>query len=45
MAQTLVNFRIDEEIKKEMGKVCGELCMTVTTALNIFIKKNAQGVA
>ena len=39
MAQTLVNFRIDEEIKKEMEKVCDELGMTVTTALNIFIKK------
>lgn len=39
MAQTLVNFRIDEETKKEMEKVCDELGMTVTTALNIFIKK------
>ena len=39
MAQTLVNFRIDEETKMEMEKVCDELGMTVTTALNIFIKK------
>ena len=39
MAQTLVNFRIDEETKKEMEEVCDELGMTVTTALNIFIKK------
>jgi len=39
MAQTLVNFRIDEDTKKEMEKVCDELGMTVTTALNIFIKK------
>ena len=39
MSQTLVNFRIDEETKKEMEKVCDELGMTVTTALNIFIKK------
>ncbi len=39
MAQTLVNFRIDEETKKEMEKVCDELGMTVTTAFNIFIKK------
>lgn len=39
MAQTLVNFRIDEETKKEMEKVCDELGITVTTALNIFIKK------
>ena len=39
MAQTLVNFRIDENTKKEMEKVCDELGMNVTTALNIFIKK------
>lgn len=39
MAQTLVNFRIDEETKKEMEKICAELGMTMTTALNIFIKK------
>ncbi len=39
MAQTLVNFRIDEKTKKEMEEICDELGMTVTTALNIFIKK------
>ena len=39
MAQTLVNFRIDENTKKEMEQVCDELGMNVTTALNIFIKK------
>ena len=39
MAQTLVNFRIDENTKKEMEQVCNELGMNVTTALNIFIKK------
>lgn len=39
MAQTLVNFRIDEKTKLEMEKVCEELGMNVSTALNIFIKK------
>ncbi len=39
MAQTLVNFRIDENTKKELEQVCDELGMNVTTALNIFIKK------
>ena len=39
MAQTLVNFRIDEETKKEMEELCAELGITMTTALNIFIKK------
>lgn len=39
MAQTLVNFRIDENTKKELEQVCDELGINVTTALNIFIKK------
>lgn len=39
MAQTLVNFRIDEETKKEMEELCNELGITVSAALNIFIKK------
>ena len=39
MSQTLVNFRIDENTKKEMEQLCDELGMNVTTALNIFIKK------
>lgn len=39
MAQTLVNFRIDENTKKEMEELCDELGITMTTALNIFIKK------
>ena len=39
MAQTLVNFRIDEKTKKEMEEICDELGITMTTALNIFIKK------
>ena len=38
MAQTLVNFRIDEKTKKEMEEVCDELGITMTIALNIFIK-------
>ena len=39
MAQTLINFRIDENTKKEMEELCDELGITMTTALNIFIKK------
>lgn len=39
IAQTLVNFRIDEETKKEMEELCNELGITVSAALNIFIKK------
>ena len=42
MAQTLVNFRIDEETKKEMEEVCDELGITMSAALNIFAKKMAR---
>ena len=39
MAQTLINFRIDEETKKQMEEICNDLGMTLTTAFNIFAKK------
>lgn len=39
MAQALVNFRMDEELKKSMEKLCQELGITMTTAFTIFAKK------
>lgn len=39
MAQTLVNFRMDEDLKKDMDDTCKELGMTMTTAFTIFAKK------
>ena len=39
MAQTLVNFRIDETTKKQMEQICNELGITMSTAFNIFAKK------
>ena len=39
MAQTLVNFRIDEKTKKQMEEICSELGITMSTAFNIFAKK------
>ncbi len=39
MAQTLVNFRMDEDLKKDMDNTCKELGMTMTTAFTIFAKK------
>ena len=39
MAQTLVNVRMDENIKKEMEKTCKELGITMSTAFNIFARK------
>ena len=39
MAQTLVNIRMDEELKKSMEQTCQELGMNMTTAITIFAKK------
>ncbi len=39
MAQTLVNIRMDEELKISMEKICQELGMNMTTAITIFAKK------
>ena len=40
MAQTtMVNFRIDEAVKKEMEEVCSKMGLTMTAALNLFINK------
>ena len=39
MAQAMLNFRIDEKIKKEMEKICREMGMSMTTAFTIFATK------
>ncbi len=39
MAQTMVNFRMDEELKKNMEQTCHEMGMSMTTAFIIFAKK------
>ena len=39
MAQAMINFRIDEKIKKEMEKICREMGMSMTTAFTIFVTK------
>jgi DNA-damage-inducible protein J len=39
MAQTLVNIRMDEELKHNMEQTCQELGMNMTTAFTIFAKK------
>lgn len=39
MAQVMVNFRMDEELKKSMEQVCKEMGMSMTTAFTIFAKK------
>jgi DNA-damage-inducible protein J len=39
MAQTMVNFRMDEELKKNMEETCKDLGMSMSTAFTIFAKK------
>lgn len=38
MAQTNVNIRMDEELKKQFDKFCSEVGMNMTTAFCIFAK-------
>lgn len=39
MAQSTVNFRMDEELKKGMEKTCKDIGMSMTTAFTIFATK------
>ncbi|MBD5548360.1 MAG: type II toxin-antitoxin system RelB/DinJ family antitoxin [Lachnospiraceae bacterium] len=39
MAQTMINFRMDEELKKNMEEICKDLGLSMTTAFTIFAKK------
>lgn len=39
MSQTMVNFRMDKQLKESMEKTCKEMGMSMTTAFTIFAKK------
>ena len=39
MAQVMINFRIDEDAKRDMELACKEMGLTMTTAFTIFAKK------
>lgn len=39
MAQVIVNFRMDEDVKKTMEQVCREMGLSMTAAFTIFAKK------
>ena len=40
MAQAVnVNFRLDEDVKRNMEQVCSELGLTISAAFTIFAKK------
>ena len=38
MAQVMVNFRMDEHLKKDMEETCREMGMSMTTAFTVFAK-------
>lgn len=38
MAQTNINIRMEENLKKQFDNLCNELGLTMTTAINIFAK-------
>lgn len=39
MAQTMVNFRIDEDVKRKMESACKEMGLSLSTAFNLFAVK------
>ena len=39
MAQAMVNFRMDEDLKERMEKTCKEMGLTVTAAYTMFATK------
>ena len=39
MGQTMVNFRLDENVKKKMEQACREMGMSMSTAFTIFAVK------
>lgn len=42
MAQTNVNIRMDENLKKDFDKFCEDVGMSMTTAICIFVKKTVK---
>lgn len=38
MAQTNINIRMDEDLKKDFDTLCNDLGLTMTTAFNVFAK-------
>ena len=42
MAQTMVNFRIDEDLKTSMERACKDMGLTLTAAFTMFATKVAR---
>lgn len=39
MAQSMVSFRIDTDLKKSVEEVCSDMGLSITTAFTLFAKK------
>ena len=39
MAQTIVSVRMDDALKKDFDQICGELGLSMTTAITMLAKK------
>jgi len=39
MAQTTLNVRIDEDLKKQFDSLCSEIGMNMSTAISVFARK------
>ena len=42
MSTTLVNFRLDDDVKVEMEKVCAEIGISMTTAFTVYARSIAR---
>ena len=42
MAQAMINFRMDEDLKRSMEQTCREMGMSMTTAFTVFATKVAK---
>ncbi len=43
MAQTSINIRMDEDLKRQFDSFCSEIGMSMTTAFCIFAKATVRG--
>ena len=39
MTTTMINFRIDKNLKDEMEEICKSMGLTLTVAFNVFARK------
>ena len=42
MAQVMINFRLDENVKKNMEQACKDMGMSMTTAFTIFANRGSK---